>query len=77
MDEMSLRDILIAKLALEEALGSQINELITDFQDKYNCRVRYFDIKMSMLQQMNGERTMVERVEVTLEGQGPVRWKLT
>ena len=77
MDEMNLRDILIAKLALEEALGSQINELITDFQDKYNCRVRYFDIKMLMLQQMNGERTMVERVEVTLEGQGPVRWKLT
>ena len=66
MNEMSLRDILIAKLALEEALGSQINELITD------CRVRYFDIKMLMLQ-----RTMVERVEVTLEGQGPVRWKLT
>ena len=29
MDEMNLRDILIAKLALEEALGSQINELIT------------------------------------------------
>ena len=72
MDEMSLRDILIAKLDLEEALGSQINELITDFQDKYNCRVRYLDIKMLMLQ-----RTMVERVEVTLEGQGPVRWKLT
>ena len=76
MDEMSLRDILIAKLVLEEALGSQINELITDFQDKYNCRVRYFDIKMLMLQQMNGERTMVERVEVTLEGQGKTKWRL-